>query len=209
VTHLKPEIRKSKLKENRSPKFETLMPLLALEPDLLPADLLDRSESPADYGWWVLYTMSRREKELMRRLAASGTGFYGPLVKHRKRSPAGRVRTSHLPLFPGYVFLCGDEDARRGALATNCVSRCLAVSDSRRLVEDLRQIRRLIESNVPLTPEARLEPGQRIRVCSGSLRGLEGTVIKRHGQQRLLVAVEFLQQGASVQIEDCGVERID
>jgi hypothetical protein len=77
------------------------------------------------------------------------------------------------------------------------------------LVEDLRQIRRLIEANVPLTPEARLEPGQRIRVSSGSLIGLEGTVIKRHGQQRLLVAVEFLQQGASVQIEDCGVERID
>ena len=185
------------------------MPLLALEPDLYPADLLERDALAPGRGWWVLYTMSRREKELMRRLAAAGIGFYGPLVKHRKRSPAGRVRSSYLPLFPGYVFLHGDEDQRRGALATNCVSRCLPVGDSRRLVEDLRQIRRLIEANVPLTPEARLEPGQRIRVSSGSLIGLEGTVIKRHGQQRLLVAVEFLRQGASVQIEDCGVERID
>jgi len=185
------------------------MPLLTLEPDVYPVDLLDRSELASGNSWWVLYTMARREKELMRRLGAAGIGFYGPLVKHRKRSPAGRVRTSYLPLFAGYVFLCGDEDGRRGALATNCVSRCLAVSDGRRLVEDLRQIRRLIEANVPLTPEARLEPGQRIRVCSGSLTGLEGTVIKRHGQQRLLVAVEFLQQGASVQIDDCGVERID
>jgi len=185
------------------------MPILAQEPDLFPAHLLDKSELAPGQGWWVLYTMSRREKELMRRLLAAGIGFYAPLVKHRKRSLDGRVRSSYLPLFPGYVFLCGDDDQRRAALATNCVSRCLAVSDSGRLVSDLRQIHRLIEANVPLTPEARLEAGQRIRVCSGSLAGLEGTVIKRHGQQRLLVAVEFLQQGASVQIEDCGVERID
>jgi transcription antitermination factor NusG len=185
------------------------MPLLALETDLYPADLLDREAAVPGRAWWVLYTMSRREKELMRRLLGAGIGFYGPLVKHRKRSPEGRVRSSYLPLFAGYVFLHGDDDERRAALATNCVSRCLAVSDSDELVRDLKQVRRLIEANVPLTPEARLEAGQRIRVCSGSLAGLEGTVIKRHGQQRLLVAVEFLQQGASVQIEDCGVERID
>jgi hypothetical protein len=39
--------------------------------------------------------------------------------------------------------------------------------------------------------------------------GLEGVVIKRHGQDRLLVAVSFLQQGASIKIEDFEVERID
>ena len=48
----------------------------------------------------------------------------------------------------------------------------------------------------------------RVRIRSGPLTGLEGLVIRRRGQDRLLVAVEFLQQGASVQIDDFEVERI-
>ena len=67
----------------------------------------------------------------------------------------------------------------------------------------------LISSDAPLTPESRIEAGMRIRVRSGSLAGLEGVVIKRRGMQRLLVIVHFLQQGASVQLEDYQVERID
>lgn len=183
------------------------MPILPAEPDIFPADLLDRPVEGT--SWWVLYTMARREKELMRRLTAAHVSFYSPLVKKRSRSPGGRTRTSYVPLFPGYVFLQGDDAERRVALTTSCVSQCIPVVDVARLVGDLRQIRQLIEADVPLTPEERLEAGQRVRVRGGSLAGLEGTIVKRHGQQRLLVAVEFLQRGASVQLEDFAVERID
>jgi len=186
------------------------MPILPCEPDIFPADLLDEHILAEDRTpWWVLYTMSRREKHLMRRLVAAEIAFYAPLVNRRKRSPGGRLRTTYTPLFPSYVFLHADDEQRRAALATQCVSRCLNVPDAAGLLHDLRQIRRLLESAAPLTLETQLEPGRRIRVCSGALIGLEGTVLRRHGQRRLLVAVEFLQQGASVQIEDCAVEPID
>jgi len=36
-----------------------------------------------------------------------------------------------------------------------------------------------------------------------------GTVIRRHGGDRLLIAVHFLQRGASVLLDDFQVERID
>jgi transcription antitermination factor NusG len=186
------------------------MPILPREVDIFPPDLLDRP-SAVELGchWWALYTLSRREKELMRRLRAAEIPFYAPLVKQRSRSPAGRLRTAYVPLFPGYVFVCGDDEQRRRALATNCVSRSLPVANARQLEHDLRQVRQLIDSDAPLTPEARLEPGMRVRVRIGPLAGLEGMVVRRHGQQRLLIAVEFLQQGASVQLEDIAVERID
>ncbi len=182
------------------------MPILSAEPDLFPAALLD-DEASAE-SWWLVYTLARREKELMRRLRVLGIGHYGPLLRRRNRSAAGRIRESFIPLFPSYVFLRGDDYARQQALATRCVSRALTVPDSVRLVRDLRQIWRLLASDVPLEPETRLEPGRRVRVRSGSMLGLEGTVVKRRGNDWLVVAVEFLQQGVSVLLEDFQVEPI-
>ena len=187
------------------------MPILPHEPDIFPEDLLHREDLVEDSAarWWALYTMPRREKQLMRGLRGMKVPHYGPMIKRRTRSPSGRVRMSHVPLFSGYVFIRGDEDHRHGALKTNCISRCLEVSDGEELVRDLRQIYHLIESDVPLTPESRIEPGMRVRIRSGSLLGMEGTVIQRRGGERLLVVVGFLQQGASVQLDDFQVERID
>jgi transcriptional antiterminator RfaH len=181
------------------------MPILPREPDLFPDDLLD---SPDDSKWWVLYTMARREKELMRRLRGMEIPHYGPLAPRKSRSAGGRVRTSYVPLFAGYVFLRGDEEQRYQALTTNCISRVMEVVDTERLVRDLRQIKQLIESNAPLTPESRLQPGMRVRVRGGPLAGVEGVVVKRQGKDRLVVSVEFLQQGASVALEDYEAEPI-
>src|SRR5256885_5402719 len=131
-----------------------------------------------------------------------GIGFYSPLVERRTKSPGGRVRKSYLPLFAGYVFMRGEEETRHRALTTNCISRTLTVPDGEALTSDLRQIRRLILSNVPLAPEARIQPGTPVRVRGGPLAGVEGVVVRRQNKERLLVAVRFLQQGASLLLED-------
>jgi len=185
-----------------------LMPILPSEPDIFPTELLDKSLGRVATGgqWWAMYTMARREKELMRRLRAMEIAFYSPLVHKRSRSPGGRVRESYVPLFASYVFVFGSQNERQKALTTNCVSRCLAVPNSAQLVHDLRQIRHLIDLDAPLTVEARIKPGRRVRVRSGPMAGLEGTVVKRRGRDWLVVAIEFLGQGASVLLEDFQVE---
>lgn len=186
------------------------MPILPAEPDIYPEDLLDLAGAEPDSSrWWALYTLSRREKDLMRRLRNQSVSHYAPMIKRRTRSAAGRVRTSYVPLFGGYVFMRGSDDDRQTALRTNCVSRCLKVDDPDQLISDLKKIHRLINADVPMTPESKIEPGMRIRVRSGPLVGMEGTVVRRRGSERLLVIVEFLQQGASVQLDDFQVEKID
>jgi transcriptional antiterminator RfaH len=82
------------------------------------------------------------------------------------------------------------------------------VVDHETLVHDLQQIRRLIESDTPLSPESRIQPGALVRVKNGPMAGIEGVVLKRHNGDRLLVSVRFLQQGASVALEDYQVEEI-
>ena len=200
------------------------MPILPREPEIYPSDLLEGYPSTSagrqedepfednggttdeDAQWWVAYTLARREKDLMRRLLSYEIPFYCPLIERKNRSPSGRVRCSYLPLFPGYVFLKGRDEHRQHALTTNCISQTLKVLDPEPFESDLRQIHRLILADTPLSPESRIEPGMRVRIKNGPFVGLEGTVLKRHSGDRLLVTVEFLQQGASVALDDFQVE---
>jgi len=178
------------------------MPILKEEPSMYPETLLDAA--PAELGarrWLALYTKARQEKSLARELLKFRIPFYLPLVRKTSVS-RGRRRTSLVPLFAGYIFLYGAEEERLRALATNRISRILTVEDPDQLVFDLRQLRQLIVANAPLTVESRLGPGQQVRVRQGAFAGLEGTVLKRRGETRLLVSINFLQQGASVEIDD-------
>lgn len=144
----------------------------------------------------------------MRQLRHFEICHYAPMIPQRRRSPAGRIRTSVVPLFAGYVFLQGDNDARYQAVCSGNILKAHPIPDSAALVADLRQIRDLIDLGAPLTLESRLEPGEMVRVRSGAFAGYEGTVLRRDGESRLLIAVRFMDQGVSVKLEDCQLEPI-
>lgn len=178
------------------------MPILSQEPSIYPETLLDEwVDTPSERRWWVLYTKARQEKSISRDLLGYQIPFYLPLVQ-KTSLRRGRKFSSYTPLFSGYVFLCGSEEERFRSLSTNRISRVIPVVNPERLVFDLRQLRQLIAAKAPLTVESRLAPGKRVRVRRGLLAGIEGTVLRRQGQTRLLVSVDFLQQGASVEIDD-------
>ena len=186
------------------------MPILKPEPDIYPSDLLDLAGSGEMVGrkWWALYTRHKHEKMLMRRLAELRVPFYAPMIKRQYRSPAGRLRVSYRPLLTNYVFILGTESDRYDAVCTSCVSRWFSVPNQEQLVADLRHIQRLIQTGQPITPEARLTKGNRVRVRNGPFAGFEGIVLRRERETRLLIAVDFARQGASVLLEECQLEPI-
>jgi transcriptional antiterminator RfaH len=107
------------------------------------------------------------------------------------------------------VFLRGGENERLVALKTGCVCRCLDVVDNAALERQLRRIHQLIAAGESVVPESEFQPGVRVRVKSGPLAGLEGSVFSRRGESRLLVYVDFVQQGASIELGEWDLERID
>ncbi len=185
------------------------MPILEKETSVFPEGLfetLDLEPGKSERRWWAIFTRSRQEKSLARDLLRFEIPFFLPLVP-KTNMIRNRIVESHIPLFGGYVFMLGSEDERVRCLTTNRVSELLTVDDQCRLQNDLKQLNRLIGVGAPLTVERRLEPGRRVRIRSGPMRGLEGIVTQRRGgQRRLLVAVEFLQHGVSVEIDDFMVE---
>src|SRR5947209_7206832 len=98
------------------------MPVLPAEPDLFPDHLF--AEPPdaeiARRQWCVLHTKPRQEKSLARQLLETKVPFYLPCVP-RRWTLRGRAMTSHLPLFPSYLFLLGDRDERLSAFSTRRV----------------------------------------------------------------------------------------
>lgn len=183
------------------------MPILSPELDIHPCHLLDDDASIKKL-WWAMYTLPRHEKKLMRGLVDNEVPFYAPVIKRRYRSPGGRLRTSYQPLFSSYVFVCGDEMQRYSAISTGCVSRWLPVTNVEELVKDLRQIRGLIAQDAPLSPESRLQPGQRVRIKNGAFAGYEGVIVRREKEVRLQVFVRFMEQGVSVLLDDCQADLI-
>lgn len=177
------------------------MPLLPLEPYLFPDDLFANSATAADgpERWWVLHTRPRCEKALARKLLEGQVAFFLPLYL-RQWSTHGRPFRSYLPLFPGYVFLRGDDEARLAALVTNQVAYVLPVADQQQLHADLMRVQQLIASGAPLVPETALQPGQWVEIIDGPLAGMRGKILREGTHCRFLVEVQFLKAGVSVDV---------
>jgi transcriptional antiterminator RfaH len=187
------------------------MPILDREPDLFPDDLL-AGDAPAPEhagrAWLALHTRPRQEKSIARELYRRRVPFYVPLVPHRSLI-RGRIVTAHVPLFPGYVFLLASPEERLAALATNRVVQTLPVANQEGLRHDLRQIRQLIASNAPLTVEGALTPGVPVEITAGPLAGLKGKIRRGASGCRFVVEVDFIQQGASVLVDEAFLARTE
>jgi transcriptional antiterminator RfaH len=183
------------------------MPILPTEPDLhaqhaWPRDLTGGGR------WWCLHTKPRQEKAVARELRDRDACFYLPTLLRDSVTPRGRRLRSSLPLFPGYVFLHGLEEQRRLALQGNRIVNILDVADQPAFDQDLRRIHRLLDSGLLVVPETGVPPGAGVRITSGPLAGLEGTVVKQGRNHRFVVLVRFLGRGANVDLLDWQIEPI-
>ena len=169
---------------------------------------LGTPRDPVQRHWMVLHTRARQEKAVARHLAAAGVKHDLPLVE-RITVTRGRKHRAEIPLFTGYVFLKGEKQDAYDAISTKRVASFIEVRDEARLEEELRQIHEAIASGLPIEEFTQIAVGQRARVTKGPLLGTEGVVIEEARRTRLVLHVEILGQGASVEIERDLLELIE
>ena len=175
-----------------------------------PPIIWPQNKTLADFDgiWRVAHTKSRNEKALAWQLVNHTVPYFLPMhwkvVKKR-----GRTFRSLLPLFPGYLFFCGDENERLTVLKTNRVANILEVDDQPRLVEELLPIETLLKLGKTVLPHEYVKVGQRCRVTAGPLMGTEGIVTETPKETRLILQVDMLGQAASVEIGADMIEKID
>ncbi|MBV9341418.1 MAG: UpxY family transcription antiterminator [Acidobacteria bacterium] len=156
-----------------------------------------------------MQTRSRHEKLVACHLQTRGVVHYLPIVIETHRWSDRRKRLE-LPLFPGYVFVrVVDSNLRRvEVLRTPGVVRFVGHSPSGTVVPDeqIESIRKLIEENIPWVSHPFLKVGQRVRVRGGALDNLEGIVVRRNGEDALVISVDAIQRSLSVSIKGYDLE---
>ncbi len=157
--------------------------------------------------WWVLHTRARNEKAIAAALSRDSIPHYLPLVQTERRYGKRRV-LAEIPLFVGYLFLRGAWRECEAAWKTKRVAKIIRVDNQDKLCGELKQVRQVVESgeNVDLYPA--LKAGRRCRITSGSLHGIEGVVVRRHGVSRVYVAASFVGQSAVIEVDSACVEPI-
>jgi transcription antitermination factor NusG len=67
----------------------------------------------------------------------------------------------------------------------------------------------MLGSGLTVLPEPVMPVGARVRIKTGPLMGILGTVIRRGKRDHFVAVVQFLGRGATVELEDWQVERVE
>ena len=155
-----------------------------------------------NHRWFALQVRTRWESSTA--VLLSGKGYQTLLpTYHTKKRWNGRIRQVNAPLFPGYVFCQFDVLNRLPILVTPGV---IAIVGRGRIPlpvdeKEMSAVQTLVDSGLRAEPWPYLEVGQRVRIESDALNGLEGILLSFKGNHRIVVSVSLLRRSVALEID--------
>lgn len=150
--------------------------------------------------WLVFHTKPRQEKKTTSCFVDMGIRYYLPLRRKEVKRGGRRLRST-IPLFPGYVFACCDEQERYRSMQTGRLVRWLDVVDQDRFLSELQNIRLACDQGAEVKLFPRLRRGQWVRVISGPLAGVTGRVSRRKDGFRVVLEMTALSSAVAVEVD--------
>jgi len=159
--------------------------------------------------WFALQVRTRWESSTSVLLSGKGYQTLLPTYQTRKRW-SGKVREIQAPLFPGYVFCQFDVQKRLPILVTPGVISIVSRGRVPQPVDqtEIAAIQTVVASGIQAEPWPYLELGQKIRIESDALQGVEGILINFKGNHRIVVSVSLLRRSVALEIDRCCVRPI-
>lgn len=151
--------------------------------------------------WHVVYTRPKSERKVALSISDIGIEAYLPL--HTVvRQWSDRRKKIEVPLFPGYVFVKLLDEQRSAIYSIDNMVSFVSFEKKPVVVRevDINAIRMVLSEDFEASPDDYFLEGQRIRIQHGQFTGLEGIIVKRSGNSRLLVRVDGLFKAFSFNI---------
>jgi transcription antitermination factor NusG len=160
--------------------------------------------------WFAVYTAPRHEKHVSEVLAEREIETFLPLYQTTRQWKKSSPVTLELPLFPTYVFVRIHRHSRGSVLATPGV---LSIVGSAREpwplpdfeIDALRLGLRLRKAE----PHPYLKVGEKVRIRNGVMAGLEGILIRKKNESRVVLSLDSIMQSIAVEVEAGDLELIE
>lgn len=161
--------------------------------------------------WFAVHTYARHEKVVDQELRELGITSFLPLAK-QVRQWSDRRKVVELPVFGCYVFVkvVPNHQERLKVLRLNGVLKFVGIQGVGISIpeEQIHAVRVLVEEQLPVCSHPFLKIGQRVRIRSGALSGVEGVLTSRNGDRTLVVSLDLIQRSLSVPISGYDIEPI-
>src|ERR1700692_745963 len=145
--------------------------------------------------WFAVVTTPQHEKAAFRHLDFAGIETFLPTYESSRTWKNRQKVTVELPLFPTYLFVRIDQADRASVLRTPGVKRLVGNSREPLSLPD-REVE-FLRTNImqqKAEPYADLIAGQRVRIKSGAMQGLEGWLVRKSSGWRFILTVELIHQ---------------
>ena len=156
---------------------------------------------PDPQEWYVAYTFPHAEKKVQSNLEKIGIGAYLPL--HQViRNWSDRKKKLLVPLFPNYIFVHTSSKQRHETFMVKEIIRYVSFDGRPATIRDavINSLQNVLREKTEINIEQFVKAGSHVRIIKGPFSGTEGFLIRRNGNTRLLVQIDALQQGISVNI---------
>ncbi len=170
-----------------------------------------QTDSNHDASWYALSTRSRQEKIVTKMLDNLGIPTFLPLSKEIRRW-SDRNKPVSVPIFSGYVFvhIHAANDLRVQILRTPGVVTFVGTRGIPAPIpeKEIRDIRSLLSTGAACSPYPFLKLGQRVRIVGGALDQIEGTLVGRGPESKLIISIELIQRSLAISVYDLEIEPV-
>jgi transcriptional antiterminator NusG len=187
--------------------------------DIPPASLVEDNKcragalgpglEPDGYRWFAVWTRSRHERAVYDQLTERGIQAFYPTVPRWSRWK-DRKKKIDWPLFPGYCFAHIEPPGRLAVLKCAGVVSIVSFNGELAPVSDheIEGIKTLINSALPYDPCPMLKTGTKVEVVHGPLKGVVGKLQRKGPHTRLVLSVDLIGRGVSVQVDAADVREL-
>jgi transcriptional antiterminator NusG len=167
------------------------------------------AKSVSPLPWFAIQVRTRHEVGIAEHLQALGFESFLPLYACKKRW-SDRIKQVEAPLFPGYIFCRFNPQNWLPIIKAPGVIQVVGYNRVPVPIEDFEidAIRTLGMSGLPNQPWPYPKVGDRVRIESGPLRGVEGILVEFKNSHRFIVSVSLLQRSVAVEIDSAHVTAV-
>ena len=164
-------------------------------------------DGACDRNWYAVYTIPQHEKSALKQLGLRGIESYLPTYEtFRSWKNRQRIKLT-LPLFPTYLFVHISLRERAKVLQSPGVVQILGNGNKSVPLPDAEvEFLRSAVCRQRIEPYSDLVIGERVRIRSGVMQGLQGTLVRKSNSLRFVLTLELINQHAAIQIDATDLE---